>query len=127
VQKDDSTWLWFSYFVFAALIALSIYRVADLVSIQMGWVERYDTWLPNVKLFGSLAIGLGSMFWLQANAGRHDFYLNSIMELRKVSWPTADETRQMTIIVLIFVAIFAAILGAFDFVWNRSMGFILGA
>jgi len=127
VQKDDSTWLWFSYLVFGALIAVSIYHVADLVSIQMGWEERYDSWLPNVKLFGSLALGLLSVFWLQSNSGRHEYYLSSITELRKVSWPNANETRQMTIIVLIFVAIFAAILGAFDFVWNRSMGFILGA
>ena len=46
-------------------------------------------------------------------------------ELRKVSWPTAKETRRATLVVLGFVAVMAVLLGIVDFVLSKLAQLIL--
>ncbi len=43
------------------------------------------------------------------------FFKDSYAELQKVVWPTRDEVRSNTIVVLVSVAIFAVILGLLDY------------
>ncbi|MFH1188568.1 MAG: preprotein translocase subunit SecE [bacterium] len=43
------------------------------------------------------------------------FLLESRRELKRVNWPTRDETIRMVIIVIAVSLIVAAVLGAFDF------------
>lgn len=47
-------------------------------------------------------------------------------ELSKVSWPTRQEAVNLTIIVLVVVAVSASILGSFDFLFAQLFQFILG-
>lgn len=46
-------------------------------------------------------------------------------ELRKVTWPTREETIRLTMIVLGATVIFAVFLGALDFIFQRLAGFLL--
>jgi len=46
-------------------------------------------------------------------------------ELRKVNWPTRQEARQLTILVLVVVAISSAVLGTLDYVFSKLIGWIL--
>ncbi len=46
-------------------------------------------------------------------------------ELRKVKWPTRQEARQLTILVLVVVAISSAVLGALDYAFSKLVGWIL--
>ena len=46
-------------------------------------------------------------------------------ELSKVTWPTRQEAVNLTIVVLIVVAVSALILGGFDFLFERLFEFIL--
>ena len=48
-------------------------------------------------------------------------------ELKKVHWPTRDETRAATIAVLIGVTVVAVYLGAVDFVLQFIIQRVLGA
>ena len=48
-------------------------------------------------------------------------------ELKKVSWPTKKELVRMTGIVLIFIAIFAVVVGAMDYGLLNLMQLITGA
>ena len=43
------------------------------------------------------------------------FFKDSYAELQKVVWPTRDEVRSNTIVVLVSVAIFAVILSLLDY------------
>jgi len=52
------------------------------------------------------------------------FFRDVVHELKRVSWPTRSELFKYTIIVLITIAIFALLLGAFDFIWVRLINFL---
>ena len=47
-------------------------------------------------------------------------------ELSKVSWPTRQEATTLTIVVLVTVFVSSIILGAFDLLFARLVGLILG-
>jgi preprotein translocase SecE subunit len=52
-------------------------------------------------------------------------YLNeSYSELKKVTWPTRIQVRNLTILVLVISFIFGAYIGFFDQVWNQVLIFI---
>jgi preprotein translocase subunit SecE len=46
------------------------------------------------------------------------------VELRKVSWPTRDELRDSTIVVIVTVILVAAFIGVVDQVLNRLVALI---
>ena len=48
------------------------------------------------------------------------------LELKKVTWPTAKETRIATIVVIVMSVIAAVILGVYDFVWSNLTEMVYG-
>ena len=46
------------------------------------------------------------------------------IELRKVSWPTRDELRDSTVVVIVTVLLVAAFIGVVDQILNRVVGLI---
>ncbi len=54
------------------------------------------------------------------------FYRQVIAELRKVIWPTRTELVTYTAVVIVFVVVFAAIVGLFDFVFAKGVLQIFG-
>ena len=95
------------------------------VGVQTGWSERYDEWFPSVQNGGALFIAFLSALWLRRDKDRNEYFISSIAELRKVSWPTVPNTKKMTWIVVVVVSIFSAILTVFDLVWSKTLQWIL--
>ena len=58
--------------------------------------------------------------------GIQAFFRETAGELRKVSWPTWPEVRQLTLIVLAVMVIMGAILGLTDGGANRLLNLLLG-
>ena len=53
-------------------------------------------------------------------------YLREVRgELRKVTWPTREESWRLTIIVLIVTILFALFLWAFDYIFSGGVEFIV--
>ena len=48
------------------------------------------------------------------------------MELRRTTWPSRNEVRNTTVVVLVTVFIFAAFLGMMDLVLSRVLQEVLG-
>ncbi len=46
------------------------------------------------------------------------YFLSSYRELRQVTWPTWQDTRNWTIVVILVAGSIGALLGAFDLVWQ---------
>lgn len=120
MSKDDAAWLNVAYMVFFAILAYVFYRFVDTFGIQYGWVERYE-WFSYLSVFLGLVGGSLTTYWLRSDHERADFYLASIGELRKVTWPTWPDTKRMTVIVCIVVGIFAVIVSIFDLIWARAL------
>lgn len=55
------------------------------------------------------------------------YFRETIGELRKVSWPTRTEAQNLTIVVLIVIAVMSSFLGLLDFIFSKLVALILGA
>jgi preprotein translocase subunit SecE len=55
-----------------------------------------------------------------------EFASESLFELRKVVWPTTQETRKITGVILIVVVIVSLILSGFDLVISYAIRLLLG-
>jgi preprotein translocase subunit SecE len=60
-------------------------------------------------------------------SGIRRFYRETVGELRKVTWPTWEEARRLTWIVLVVITAMAFFLTVFDALFNRMFALILGA
>jgi preprotein translocase subunit SecE len=54
------------------------------------------------------------------------YFAETSGELRKVSWPTWPEARQLTILVIIVMVVVGLFLGAVDWAANLLLNVILG-
>jgi len=49
----------------------------------------------------------------------------TVVELRKVNWPTRQEATQLTFIVLLVIFFMSSLLGVLDFLFSKFFGFIV--
>ncbi len=54
------------------------------------------------------------------------FYLETVSELKKVSWPTRQEATNLTTIVLIVIGAMSLFLGLLDILFTRLFALFLG-
>lgn len=125
MSKDDGTWLNICYVMFAIIVAYIGYRAIASLGLQNGWTERYDEWFPTANNISAIIIGVATSLWVRSNPERREFHLSSITEMRKVSWPTIENTKKMTVIVAVVVCVFSVILTIFDLLWSKVLQFIL--
>ena len=50
----------------------------------------------------------------------------TVAELRKVTWPTRQEARQLTTVVVIVVIVMAIALGLVDYIFSHLIGWLIG-
>ena len=48
----------------------------------------------------------------------------SYSELKKVTWPTREQVRNLTVLVFVISAAFGVYIGFFDFLWSRVLQFV---
>ena len=79
---------------------------------------QLGTWAPQLRGL-AVAAGLvaGALVFLVSAKGRdaREFLAESRFELRKVVWPTRQETTRMTWVVIAVVVVLSLILAGFDF------------
>jgi len=81
------------------------------------------------RVLGLLAaIGISVAIALQTEKGRHiwGYFQDAQIEVRKVVWPTRQETVQTTLIVIIMVILVAIILWLLDMFLGWSIGSLMG-
>ena len=54
------------------------------------------------------------------------YFRETVGELRKVNWPTRQETTNLTIVVLIVLVVMSTFLGTLDVLFNRLIGLLVG-
>ncbi len=52
------------------------------------------------------------------------YFIESWSELKKVTWPTREHVRNLTILVFVISAAFGVYIGFFDLVWRTVLVFI---
>jgi preprotein translocase SecE subunit len=102
--------------------------VRSLVSAVMGYAALEDPILGGV-LAASVVIGIVAGivgFFVLLRTEKATTFVDSVWsELKKVSWPTREETTNNTTIVVGATLFFATLLAAYDFTWAKVTGFFL--
>jgi len=108
-------------FVVAGILVWAV--AASLFGTLFQWIApNWDKMLLGAQFTVSTAIGAlfgigtGIALWLNPAVLRLGVEIAN--ELRNVTWPTWQETRVSTIVVLVTTVVVAAILGLFDAVWG---------
>ena len=107
--------------------------VVALVLAAAGIVAYYllANSLPNgVRMLIVVAglIAAGVVFLYTGKGARtREFFAESRFELRKVVWPTRQETNRMMLVVIIAVLVFSLMMAAFDLVIQSGVKWLLGS
>ncbi|MDX5327459.1 MAG: preprotein translocase subunit SecE [Marinobacter sp.] len=112
-----------------ALDAVKWVVVTALVVVAIWGNGYYAEISPLYRALAILALALVAAFvGLQTEQGRafNQLRKDAAIELRKVVWPTRQETVQTTLIVLVFVVIVALILFLMDWVLNGLVSWVIG-
>jgi len=106
-----------------------VVSVALLLAGLIGYYWLADLATP-VRVVGLLlSIVLAAAVFLLSSKGRdtREFFAESRFELRKVVWPTREETQRTTLIIIVVVVIISLLLGVMDFLISSGIRFLLGA
>lgn len=120
---------WIALFFFVS--GLLVWVLTDkFISQIMAWTSltEYNYQLLSETFTLTTLVGLILALVLSLRMYRSPKYsglLNEVVvELRKVTWPNAQETRSATLVVIITVFIMAFFLGFFDFFWSSVMDWL---
>jgi preprotein translocase subunit SecE len=100
-----------------------------LVALAIWGNSYYADISPLYRALAIVAVAVVAGFVaLQTEQGRafNQLRKDAMIELRKVVWPTRQETVQTTLIVLVFVVIVALILFMFDWVLKGLVSWVIG-
>ncbi len=108
------------------VIKWTLVGVLLVVGVYISYLEAWPFYLRALALIGAmmcsglmaLSTGRGQAFILFLQSARN--------ELRKVVWPTRQETIQVSIIVVVMVLIMSLILWSFDLVLFKLMAWLTG-
>jgi len=109
---------WLRWFIVVALIIAGI--IANYHYNYQPWPLRLLGWLALLGVIAAIAT--------QTQLGRQvlSFMRESRMELRKIYWPTRQETIQTTLFVVAMVIVLALILWGIDSVLMLVVGWLTG-
>ncbi len=109
---------WLKWLVTAALLGLGIYG---------NWYYQDESLLMRVLgLIGIAAVAVGIALQTVRGAAIWALLKASRAEIRRVVWPTRDETLQTTVIVLVLVLVFAFILWLLDSALSWLVSAVIG-
>ena len=78
------------------------------------WFNGQPSWQRLLMLIGGLVVGCGIGYPTHSGRQLKEFLSESVFEMRKVVWPTRQETIQTTIVIMVVVVILALLLGLID-------------
>lgn len=116
--QQETTFDWLKWLVIAILVVAGI--VANYYYSTQPWPLRLLAWLFLLSIVTAIA--------LQTRQGKLalSFARESRIELRKVFWPTRQETIQTTLFVAAMVVILALVLWGIDSMLMWLIGWLTG-
>lgn len=107
-------------------------KLAAAVLVLLGSVVAFYYFADASKLIRVVgmiaAVGVALAIALQTEKGRQvsGFVRDAQIEVRKVVWPTRQETTQITLIVIVVVIIFAILLWVLDLILGGLVQALIG-
>ncbi|MDQ8936512.1 preprotein translocase subunit SecE [Acinetobacter rudis] len=110
------------------LVALTLLAAALMVNqyLPAYWVPANDVWVRVGVILACIIVALGLLYATHQGKGFVRLLKDSRIELRRVTWPTKQETVTTSWQVLVVVIIAAIVLWCFDYLISWFMKFIIG-
>ena len=111
---------------------LDIAKLAAAALLLVGGIFAFyyfAEWSALLRVIGLLAIaGVAVAVAFQTHQGRQlwQFIADARMEVRKVVWPTRQETLQTTLVVMAMVLVLGVVLWLFDMILMGILRFLTG-
>jgi preprotein translocase subunit SecE len=107
------------------VVALLIFSAAIFAYY---WYNEFQSWQRLLILLGGLVASGAIAFFTHSGRAARDFLSESLFELRKVVWPTRQETIQTTVVIFVVVIVLSLILGLIDLLlkWAILDGLLKG-
>jgi preprotein translocase subunit SecE len=99
--------------------------VAGLAAFYL--LPQWPAVIRGLSVFFAFALALVVFGFTAKGLVARKFFADSLFELRKVVWPTREETLKITGLVLIVVAIISLVLSGFDLGISTAIKWLLGA
>jgi preprotein translocase subunit SecE len=90
------------------------------------WFENQPQVLRVLMVLGGLIAGLALLYWSAPGRELWDYVQGSRVELRKMVWPTRQETWRTTLVVFIFVMALGVFFWIVDWALAKGMRFVTG-
>lgn len=79
----------------------------------------------RVRTVAALAGAVGIIFYLYRRPDSFSYLSEVVVELKRVTWPSMDETRRSTIVVIAFTILLSAYLAIVDYIWKIVTDFLI--
>ncbi len=114
-------------FVVAGLIFWVIFQKATALALDTAGTTDMLIAGEAIRLSGivGLVLAAGGVFYAWSRADVQTWASEIAVELSKVTWPKWPETKQHTIVVIVFSLVLSGILAIFDFFWKWLTDLIL--
>ncbi len=123
-MNPNRRWVAMAYFSFGLLLWVLVDKFLSWTMAIVG-LDQYNYEMAGERFTLTTLIGLllaGTSVIMAWRSPRLSTLSNEVVvELKKVTWPTAQETRGATVVVIITVFIMAIFLGLFDFLWSSFL------
>ena len=90
------------------------------------WFGQWPAVLRGMLVVAAIGAAIGVVALTAKGRQGREFVSESLFELRKVVWPTRQETLRITGVILLVVVIVSLILSAFDLVISWVIRLLLG-
>jgi preprotein translocase subunit SecE len=114
------------HIAFAVAGLLAAYVLSNFFEL-LGGALGFSYPILGVSLWSVLAFLVAGVvafsFW--RNERSFAFIEECAQELKKVHWPTYEEVRSATLVVIGMVTLFSLILGLFDFFWSGLTNYLV--
>ena len=110
------------------IIALALIAAALMVNQHLPayWVPANNVWVRIGVIAACIIVALGLLYATHQGKGFVRLLKDSRIELRRVTWPTKNETVTASWQVLLVVVIAAIVLWCIDYILGWLMKFIIG-
>jgi preprotein translocase subunit SecE len=85
------------------------------------WYNDLPSWQRLFILLGGIVGGGVIGYFTRSGHALRDYLSESVFELRKVVWPTRQETLQTTLVIMVVVVILSILLGLIDLFLNWAI------
>ena len=107
---------------FIAAIVLVVGGIVAFYALK----SRPEAWASWLAMFGGFVLGILVFAFSQYGRNFWQFFLESRIELRKVFWPSRQETFTTTMVVLVFVVIASTFFWILDLLLAYATKFFTG-